>query len=126
MAHYRTAFFGDSSGVRRARKWVSTHLNDIPRADDIGVVVTELTANAMRHTASGGWLFAVTVETEQAGVRIVVEDLGSVSSKPHRTGADQYADHGHGMELVHTLSDGWGVTGDITGRDVWAWFDIWR
>ena len=122
MDRHRAAFPGDERGVRTARAWLWGHLDGHRRADDIALVAAELAANAMRHTASQGWLFALSIEHEEAGTRITVEDLGG-DTKPELHAVDEETMHGHGLALVDALSDVWGSDGDCNGRDVWAWWD---
>ena len=109
--------------MRAARMWLWSYIDRHRRANDIELCAAELAANAIRHTASRGWLFAVTVEHEEAGTRITVADFGGDDKPelPRPAGVDEL--HGHGLALVDALTDAWGTDGDVHGRDVWAWWD---
>lgn len=122
MEKHRAAFTGDESGVRTARAWLWGYIDGHARAGDVALVATELCSNAIAHTASQGWLFALTVERDEAGTRITVADFGG-DDKPELREFGCANMHGHGLALVDALADAWGTEGDVFGRDVWAWFN---
>lgn len=107
------------------RGWLHAYLDGCHRAADIDLVATELASNAVCHTASAGWLFAVTVERDRSDMRVTVEDLGGSGMPEVQNPSDDDAG-GHGLALVHELSDAWGASGDCLGRDVWAVWHIHR
>ena len=119
---HRAAFPGDPAGVRAMRVWLRGSLPDnCPHAADIQVCAAELATNATRHTASGGYLFAVTVERDEVDIRLTVEDLGGDDApEVTRSDASELDASGHGLALVSALSDAWGSSGDAFGRDIWA------
>lgn len=121
----RAVFPGDPAGVRRARDWLGARVSGHPRADDIDLCAAELATNALRHTASAGSLFAISVEEEQAGTRVTVGDLGTTDTKPEPKPDDlaEAISSGRGLTIVAALSDAWGSDGDVLGRDTWAWWD---
>lgn len=122
----RAPFPGSPSGVRHARQWLRQRMAGHPRADDIDLCAAEIATNAVHHTASAGWLFAVSVEEEPAGARVTVEDFGTADSKPEPippTAIADEGDSGWGLLLVTALADAWGYDGDASGRDTWAWWD---
>lgn len=104
------------------RAWLRGYLpRGWPRAVDVELCATELASNAIRHTASADYLFAVTIEYDEPDIRLTVEDLGGSTQPDRRLSAHDDA-HGHGLALVQELSDGWGISGDAFGRDIWAVF----
>lgn len=49
----RTTIRGDLANVRYARQFARDALGGLPQADDAALVVSELVANAVLHSASG-------------------------------------------------------------------------
>ena len=83
--------------------------------DDVQMVTTELVANVVRHTKSGGTLRA----WEGDPLRLEVYDTSSVLpllEPARRVG-------GLGLWIVDTLCSRWGSTLESTGKVVWAEFD---
>jgi anti-sigma regulatory factor (Ser/Thr protein kinase) len=116
----RSTFAGNAAHVGQARRFIADVLGEKwPRLDDIVLLASEITSNAVRHTASGdGGSFDVTVFFFAAGdcVRVEVADQGS-ASEPKMTGADDLG--GRGLRIVEVLADRWGHAGDELGRTVW-------
>lgn len=79
---HRASFPGDEAGVRAARVWLRGYIEGHSRRDEIALVAAELAGNAIRHTASGGDLFALSVEHEEAGTRLTVEDNDPTTASP--------------------------------------------
>jgi hypothetical protein len=101
------------------RRWLASLLPDCPARDDVTVVASELTSNAVLHTASGqgGW-FAVEIIWYPLVVRVTVEDGGAPAGP--RLIDDPERTHGRGLRVVHGMSIRTGVYGDHRGRQVWA------
>lgn len=122
---WRRAFPGEERQLSLQRHWISSLLPECPARDDVVIVATELSTNAVQHTASGrgGWFIAEITWYRQA-VRVAVADSGAPSGP--RLISDPFADHGRGLVVVHGLSVRTGVAGDARGRLVWAdipWHD---
>jgi anti-sigma regulatory factor (Ser/Thr protein kinase) len=116
-------FPGETAAVGEARDFVRGVLGEAwPGLDDILLMVSEVTSNAVRHTASGndGW-FDLTVSAAGYTVRVAVADGGS-SSEPRVCddgGELGVLAGGRGLRIVDALADGWGYKGDELGRVVW-------
>lgn len=123
----RAAFPGDPAGVAAMRAWLRRRVADNPRRDDIELVATELAANAVGHTASSDFMFAVRLDRADTALHLAVQDLGG-DDKPQPIDTDpdtkRLREHGYGLTLVDALADTWGATGDGFGRDVWAAFHL--
>ena len=93
-----------------------------PGRDDVLLLVSEIAANAVRHSASGdGGEFEVTVSVTGGLARIEVGDQGG-ASEPRLTGEDGAPDAptgGRGLQIVDALASKWGHAGDELGRVVW-------
>lgn len=116
---WRRVFPGEERQLGAIRRWLKSLLPGCPARDDLATVVTELGANAIRHTASGrgGWLI-VEMTWHGSVVRIAVADGGGPAEP--RVIEQPAADHGRGLMLVRGLSARMGVCGDHRGRLVWA------
>lgn len=123
----RVTLAGRAENVRQARRFIADLLGrDWPRIDDVLTLASEITSNAVRHTASGeGGYFEVTVAVcaARSRVRIEVADQGG-SSAPIPAAADDADDPrlpagGRGLLIVDVLADQWGHDGDGQGRVVW-------
>jgi serine/threonine-protein kinase RsbW len=112
-------FPGVAREIPEMRHWLTALLPDCPARDDVTCVVTELSTNAVQHTASGrGGSFRVEVTWHPDTVRVAVAD-GGAPSGPHRTDVPG-AEHGRGLLLLEGLASRSGVRGDHRGRLVWA------
>jgi anti-sigma regulatory factor (Ser/Thr protein kinase) len=113
------AFDGTDGQVRNVRRWLETLLAPGPARDDLVLVATELSTNAVRHTASGrGGRFTVEIVQLDSVVRLTVAD-GGAPTEP-LPASDPLAEHGRGLFVVQALAERTGVTGDCHGREVWA------
>src|SRR5205823_5367068 len=111
---------GAVSQVRLVRAAVRSLLDGCPAADDAVLVVSELAANAIRHSASGAPGGSFTVRLRHAcgdHVRAEVQDQGSDWDGDLAASAR----HPHGLGLVMALATACG-TGRGPGRSrlVWA------
>ncbi|MEU6483921.1 ATP-binding protein [Streptomyces sp. NPDC046887] len=86
-------------------------------AEDAGLVVTELVANAARHAQ--GRPVRVAVERPAAHrVRVSVADGSKVPPEPRQPRVDD--ERGRGLALVNALAADWGTEPLATGKRVWA------
>src|SRR4051794_9493310 len=76
---------GTPQEVSRIRRWVRDILRGNPHQDDAALIVTELGANALRHTASGtyGGTVYVSLSLTDQSVTITVIDSGGGTEVPH-------------------------------------------
>jgi hypothetical protein len=116
---WRQVFDGEEPQLGVMRRWIKSLLPDCPVRDDVLSVATELSGNAICHTASGrgGW-FAVEVTWSGPVVRIGVADSGAATEP--RVIEDPDGEHGRGLLVVRELSVRMGVCGDARGRLTWA------
>src|SRR5712692_5763965 len=116
---WRRVFPGEDRQLSVLRRWLQSLLPDCAARGDVASVATELSTNAIRHTASGrgGW-FAVEITWHQLAVRVAVADGGSPGEP--RVIDDPAGESGRGLLLVRGLSVRTGVSGDHRGRLVWA------
>jgi len=116
-------FPGQASAVGQARRFVASVVGeDFPALDDLLVLVSEVAANAVKHTASGdGGAFEIVVWVNEGAVRVEVGDQGG-ASEPRLADDGVSADAltgGRGLRIVDALADKWGHAGDELGRVVW-------
>jgi len=94
-----------------------------PRDDDIALVVSELTSNAVLHSAAGeGGAFDLVIDVTPGRVRIEVADPGPAAASGCRDseGHDEYQ---RGLMIVAEFSDKWGHDKAADGKSVrWAEF----
>jgi anti-sigma regulatory factor (Ser/Thr protein kinase) len=100
-------FPNDAASVSAARRFVLGALDGIAPgdADAIAVMVSELAANAVRHTGSH---FTVEVDRSPERIRIAVSDGGAgdpVIRTPHPEEPS-----GRGLQIVAALSAEWAIT----------------
>jgi hypothetical protein len=115
VARYAGTFLGDPGQVGRVRAKMRTWLGDCPRADDAVLIASELSANAVLHSASAGESFTVRAEVLRDCIRVEVEDLGGTWLCRGRE------DRPHGLDLVTALvGESWGVETAAGCRVVWA------
>jgi len=116
-------FPGRTSSVPQARRFAAGLLSeDFGARDEVLLLVSEIAANAVRHSASGdGGEFEVAVSVTAGLVRVEIGDQGG-ASEPRLTGQDGQADAltgGRGLRIVDALAAKWGHAGDELGRVVW-------
>lgn len=93
--------------------WSLEHLADVAE-----LLVTELVANAAKHT--GCSRISVSVDRQEASVWVGVRD--SSRALPCRTEPEDQAESGYGLGLVESLSFRWGVDWAPFGK--WVWFAL--
>ena len=96
---------------------VAHHLSFL--VDDVTLVASELTTNAVRHA---GTPFTVTITARADAVVLTVRD-GS-AARPVRTTAGPDDAAGRGVVIVDVVSRDWGVVVDGSAKSVWAAFDV--
>jgi anti-sigma regulatory factor (Ser/Thr protein kinase) len=116
---WRQVLPGEERQLRALRRWLSSLLPDCPARDDLIAVATELSSNAIKHTASGqGGCFGVEVTWHGPVIRVTVADRGALNEP--QVIQDPMAEHGRGLLVVNGLAARTGVCGDREGRQVWA------
>ena len=114
-------FVAALSSVAGARAFVGTHLITHELAnllDDVQLVVSELTTNAMLHADSR---FTVTLEGSTGLVRLRVFDRTTARPVPGIARATDTG--GRGLAIVAAVSRSWGVLyDDEGGKSIWAEF----
>ncbi|GAA2663863.1 ATP-binding protein [Streptomyces aculeolatus] len=115
-------FARSARSVGRAREFVAGVADAGDRADDIGVCVSELATNALRHTPVGR-RFLVRVVAQPHVVQVEVHDAGG--GEPHVCAPADTDDRGRGLLLVAALADDWGTSPrNGPGKAVWATFKV--
>jgi anti-sigma regulatory factor (Ser/Thr protein kinase) len=115
---------GSLEEVGRARRWARDILRDFPCADDAALVVTELGANALLHTASGDGVgaFHVSLAVCDHVVSVSVTDGGGAKTVPRAEHAGDEDTHGRGLALVTALAHHVETHGDHHGHTITAHF----
>ncbi|MEU6825555.1 ATP-binding protein [Streptomyces atriruber] len=93
------------------------------RLDDVGLCISELATNAIRHGTPADLGFVVRVAVGVGRVRVEVRDQAKGVPVPRQPKAD--ACDGRGLFLVEAFADDWGVAqvgGDT--KVVWADFKL--
>jgi anti-sigma regulatory factor (Ser/Thr protein kinase) len=115
---------GLRASVPCARRWVSKALTGHPLADNARLIITELAANAVKHTRSNAkkhprGRFDVHLFASETDVRIEVTDDGSDTS-PAPMAASVNAECWRGLAIVQALATAWGTRPTGARRTVWA------
>ncbi|MEU0674804.1 ATP-binding protein [Streptomyces sp. NPDC006172] len=92
--------------VSRVRRWTRDILRGSPLAEDAELIVSELSANAILHTASGheSGSFHLAVAVSAQVVAVSVTDAGGTGTAPKIEHQDQDAEHGRGLCMVSALA----------------------
>ncbi|MER7134385.1 ATP-binding protein [Streptosporangium saharense] len=120
----QVALPGEVSSVPVARRHVRELLDSVGHTDtdDALLLVTELVANAVRHSHSGrpGGRVTVSVATHDGTIHIDVTDDGSTDHRPRlRSEVDADSGGGRGLWLVQEIASAWGWHEVPAGRVVW-------
>lgn len=109
-------FDGLPERIADVQQYLRGILGDVDGADDVVLVASELTANAVRDSDSGRPVGSFTLQfaefTDAWHIRI--DDHGGQSSRA----SDD--DVGTGLPAVARLARAWGMFGNSAGRTVWA------
>ncbi|MEU6540652.1 ATP-binding protein [Streptomyces sp. NPDC047000] len=110
--------------ISRARRFTRDILHGSPHAEAAELIVSELSTNAILHTASGrhrGSFHLALAVTPQV-VALSVTDDGGTGTAPKVEHQDQDAEHGRGLSMVtalahhvviHNTHDGHTVTAEL-------------
>ncbi|MER5211258.1 ATP-binding protein [Streptomyces sp. NPDC002838] len=92
--------------VSRARRWTRDILRGSPLAEDAELIVSELSANAILHTASGleSGSFHLAVAVSAQVIALSVTDDGGASAAPKVDHRDEDAEHGRGLGMVSAIA----------------------
>lgn len=113
----------DAPGL--ARRGVLRGLGDaLPSGlvDVVGLLVSELVTNSVRHARAGGGRIEVEASVRAGWLRLTVSDCGG-DSVPHVMRPDLERAGGLGLFLVETMSSSWGVQRESNGI-VRVWCEI--
>ena len=113
---FRTAITGDLGQLAHLRQECGELLGTLPACvlGDVQLVVTELTANVLAHTARrSGQVF---VRHDPDEIHIAVSDASP--SLPHHV--HDAAVGGRGIHIVDAIARTWGITSEPGGKTVWA------
>jgi anti-sigma regulatory factor (Ser/Thr protein kinase) len=107
--------------VSRARRWTRDILRDSPLAEDAALIVSELSANAILHTASGqeSGSFHLALAVSSQVVALSVTDNGGRGA-PKLEHQDQEAEHGRGLAMVDAIAHRLVVHDSADGRTITA------
>jgi anti-sigma regulatory factor (Ser/Thr protein kinase) len=112
-------FPNEPASVSEARRYTLQTLAGLaPQLSDaVAVMVSELAANAVRHT---GLHFTVTIDRSDALIRVAVSDGGPGS--PIVRSPEPIEPSGRGLQIVQALAADWGVVpaSEPPGKTVWV------
>lgn len=117
-----------SSSVTTARERVRADLLrrslSHEAVEEIVLVVSELTANALRHACPlGGGRLEIAWSVDIPWVEVAVSDGGS-SRTPERAAVSVWNRDGRGLAIVERLASSWGVRDEEETTTVWASFRL--
>ncbi|WP_258055614.1 ATP-binding protein [Streptomyces sp. Ru62] len=112
---------GSGRAEQRAREAVRNTCAELlgARLPDALLVVTELVANAVSHTAGVRGLM---LHHDRDVTSLTVFDKGGTASWPRAAEADPLAESGRGLHLVAALADSWHARPALEGKAVTAVF----
>ncbi|WP_424858292.1 ATP-binding protein [Streptomyces sp. SAI-170] len=115
---------GSPEEVSRARRWTRDILRGSPLAEDAELIASELSANAILHTASGqrSGSFHLAVPVSAQVVAVSVTDDGDTEAAPKVEHQDQAEDseHGRGLGMVSAIAHRVVIHGSDQGHTVTA------
>ena len=106
---------GSASAARRLVRDLLLDADRIDLLDAAELVVSELTTNALVHTAT-----AVEVAATVDGDGLLIEVSDGSTNLPTERDHAALAGTGRGLALVHQMTDAWGVGPSPSGKVVWA------
>ena len=111
------------ASVRQARQFVTAQLfeHHLPTlVEDVGLVVSELTTNAVRYAQSP---VTVTLDGSAHDLRLTVSDDSALN--PVECHPTVWDTRGRGLGIVASISREWGVTDGVSNaKSVWASFAV--
>jgi anti-sigma regulatory factor (Ser/Thr protein kinase) len=107
-----------SSNAPRQARHLMRDLMTPERADDATLLVSELVTNAVKYGPENESIRLI-VAQDSDRTRVTVHDLG-LGPLPAMRSEDDPAPGGHGLRLVDTLADRWGVERGSTR----VWFEL--
>lgn len=120
MLRAEAVFAPEAGSARAARTFVRTALEAHAIPAELAVLlVSELATNAVLHARTD---YVVRLSSNDDRVRVEVQDANERS--PSIAHAPPEATSGRGLQLVQTLSTGWGVEGHGDGKVVWFEVDL--
>lgn len=110
-------FARDPRSIARCRDFVAELLRSCPEStiERAVLLTSELVTNAIVHTSSSGVL---ALEHSLGSLKLMVTDDSEEAPTPLPHG--MYDAHGHGLPIVNSLADDWGVDLVNSGKTVWA------
>ncbi|MGC4976681.1 ATP-binding protein [Streptomyces sp. DT199] len=92
--------------VSRARRWTRDILRGSPLAEDAVLIVSELSSNAILHTASGqaSGSFHLALAVTPQVIALSVTDDGGTGTAPKIEHQEQEAEHGRGLGMVSVIA----------------------
>jgi len=99
----------------------SLHLVSETRLLDAQLMVTELVANAVRHSGRADEPVSMSVRATRAAMRVEVSDSGSGFDRPPALAPPTHRAGGRGLSIVAALAHRWGVDDSATTT---VWFEI--
>lgn len=108
----------DHSAARIARRHVGDELADWPNVEDIELVASELTTNAVEHGAAP---IDLALELIDGHLRLTVSNADGLGHPERRLAGNEDA-HGRGVTLVSLLAQDWGWSREGGRLCVWADF----
>jgi anti-sigma regulatory factor (Ser/Thr protein kinase) len=111
---------GKPASVPKARHFIASALHGLPEPvqEVVGLMVSELATNAVRHTGSS---FTIHVEVAHGTVRVEVTDPGP--GEPVKRSPRPTDPNGRGLRIVETLATEWGVL-PVSPRGKTVWFSV--
>ncbi len=112
---------GTADRIRVVRADLRPLLAGCPVADEVILCASELATNAAVHSRSSlpGGTFSVRASIDPGRTAMIeVEDNGGPWT-PAVSDPDRY----HGLDIVRSLADDWGIAGDHAARVIWARFN---
>lgn len=119
---WQQAFPGTPEQLRQVRAALRTVMDGCAATDDLVLLVSEMAANAIVHSASGGPDGTFTVRVRHVHgdyVDAAVRDAGSDWDGEIASAAC----HPHGLYLLLALADACGTVGSARSRTVWFRLD---